>query len=867
MKQILKQNLAKIKRPILVAVIGYVLGIIEGLYLSFSVGLFYVPILVFWGVFYKFNKQNYKNNKNNKLKLFSPKRYLRYFKLYLTPQAIVIILMFSTISNTVVLCENTKYINQRSLINSEEQLNFKAIVCSDKNSKEYQDIFKIKIQDNKKYKNRYFYLSISTKQNVNLQYGDEIKLTGIYSPPEVKRNYGGFDYSEYLKQQKIIGTIKAQDVVVLKNKQANFLLQMSNNFSHAVKERLSSFLDEDKSALLIGILLGDVSGIDEDIKEGFRNCNLSHILAVSGMHVTYIILGVQKLLKSILGRRTSYIVSICVVIAYLFLTGFTPSIVRASIMSICLLGAKILYRKNDFWTSTAISLWFILLNNPFSIQNIGLQFSYMGMIGIVVGSKVFRSLFHQISYKRTKRRRKSGKYYFNRKRAVVFSRLQTKIQEMIMVTLSAQIAILPVMLFNYNQFSLYFLITNVLVGFLIGPIVLFGFLLIIFSILPSFLFKFFLPSISLFMPILKLMLVALLQITKIGNLPFAKIYVATPNIISIGIYYVVCILFKFLYLTFNSKKLTPTKIRVKNLVAVLRYKIHKNKKYVIKFVIGFCTIFLIISIYPQNLKIHFVDVGQGDCTFIETPNKKTILIDGGGSLSKTFSVGEKTLIPYILDRGYTKIDTIIISHFDYDHVEGILKVLQELKVGQVYFPKQQNDSENFIQFLKITKEKKIKTQELKKGDVLKLEKDLTLKVLWPLASKEKMITENAVNNNSLVAKLEYGSFSCLFTGDIEKIAEEEILANIKNVDKDIEATVLKVAHHGSKSSSINEFLTAVKPKIALIGVGKNNKFGHPSDEVIQRLQKNKAKIYRTDFSGEIEMLIFKGGDVKIQTLC
>ena len=93
------------------------------------------------------------------------------------------------------------------------------------------------------------------------------------------------------------------------------------------------------------------------------------------------------------------------------------------------------------------------------------------------------------------------------------------------------------------------------------------------------------------------------------------------------------------------------------------------------------------------------------------------------------------------------------------------------------------------------------------------------------------------------------------------------MANIKNVDKDIEATVLKVAHHGSKSSSINEFLTAVKPKIALIGVGKNNKFGHPADDVIQRLQKNKAKIYRTDFSGEIEMLIFKGGDVKIQTLC
>ena len=264
----------------------------------------------------------------------------------------------------------------------------------------------------------------------------------------------------------------------------------------------------------------------------------------------------------------------------------------------------------------------------------------------------------------------------------------------------------------------------------------------------------------------------------------------------------------------------------------------------------------ILNTIPEKLKIHFVDVGQGDCTFITTPQNKTILIDGGGSMSEEYDVGKSTLLPYILDRGYTKLDYVFISHFDQDHVGGILTILEELRVGQVYISKQEQDSENYQKFLKIVEDKKIKVKVLKQGDCLKIEKNLYFDILWPI---EEQIQENVLNNNAMVMKLRYGKFSMLFTGDIEAIAEEKILDFYKEKGESIlKSDVLKVAHHGSKTSTTQSFFEKVNPKICLIGVGKNNMFGHPTAEVLERI--NGTKIYRTDENGEIILEVECNGD-------
>lgn len=283
----------------------------------------------------------------------------------------------------------------------------------------------------------------------------------------------------------------------------------------------------------------------------------------------------------------------------------------------------------------------------------------------------------------------------------------------------------------------------------------------------------------------------------------------------------------------------------------IKYRIEKRTKIVIKRVIAFGIILIIIiQLIPKNLKIHFLDVKQGDSTFIVTPRGKTILIDGGGSSYS--NIGKNTLLPYILDRGYTKIDIAIISHMDLDHCDGIIYLMEKIKINTVILGKQYERTSNYERFIKIAKERKINLKRVEEGDKINIEKDVNIEVLWP--NSKKVISENIINNNSLVFKINYKKFSILFTGDIEEIAEKKILEENKNT---LKSTILKVAHHGSKTSTTSEFLKAVNPQYALIGVGKNNKFGHPSENTLKKMKERNIRVYRTDELGEITIKLNK----------
>lgn len=349
-------------------------------------------------------------------------------------------------------------------------------------------------------------------------------------------------------------------------------------------------------------------------------------------------------------------------------------------------------------------------------------------------------------------------------------------------------------------------------------------------------------------------------------MPFSKIYIVTPKIFSILIIYIFLIISNYIYKIYHDRNPSNTKIRFRNLIALYKYQFIQNKvkykKRIVTILLLIILFFSIFCFFPKDLKIYFVDVGQGDCTFIVTPKNKTILIDGGGSTGSNFDVGESTLLPYILDRGYKKIDLMFISHFDQDHVGGLLTILEELKVNRVCISKQEEDSKNYQEFLKIVKKRNIPVTVVKIGDRINIEDDLYFDILWP---KEEQITDNRLNNNAIVMKLVYNRFSCLFTGDIEKVAEEEIVKT--NGNKQIlKSDILKVAHHGSKTSTTEDFLELVKPKICLIGVGKNNLFGHPSDEVIKRLENINANVYRTDLNGEIIISVNSKGKYFVNSM-
>lgn len=814
------------ERPILIAVIGYMIGILWGLYFNFSVALLYIFIAAIYFILKTFLSKN-------KWNILSPRRYFRYIKIFFNRKSIYLIIIISIISNLIVNFQNEKYEN---VYKDGEELTLIAIVDSNKEEKEYKDTYKIKTE----YKDTNLILSVNKNKDIELEYGDKILIKGEFVEPSEARNYGGFDYKEYLKSIKIHGTIKAENIEILAKNSNNPIFTFANNINLKIKENINKLIPEKYSAIFTGLILGDTSKVEEEVNEDFKIANISHVLAISGMHITYIVIGIELVLKKGIGKRKTRIITIIILVMYMFITGFMPSVVRSSIMGIIMLISKLIHRKNDIWTSISLSLLILLIYNPFLILNVGLQLSYLGTIGIVCFNKNVYNFLRKLKIKNKKIRHR-----INRK----FILFMDKIKEILSVTLSAQIVILPILLFNFNILGIYFFISNILVSIIIGPIIIVGFVCILISFVSIEIAK----ILSIFMSV---GIQILISISEISHLPFSKIYIPTPKVWQIVIYYICVIVINIIYIAFNLKNPDFTSIRIRNLVALLKFKFRQNRNKVLKVLMVFVSLIFILNIIPQKLKIHFVDVGQGDCTFITTPQNKTILIDGGGSMSEEYDVGESTLLPYILDRGYTKLDYVFISHFDQDHVGGILTILEELRVGQVYISKQEQDSENYQKFLKIVKDKKIQVKVLKQGDCLKIEKNLYIDILWPI---EEQIQENVLNNNAMVMKLRYGKFSMLFTGDIEAIAEEKILDFYKEKGESIlKSDVLKVAHHGSKTSTTQSFFEKVNPKICLIGVGKNNMFGHPTAEVLERI--NGTKIYRTDEDGEIVLEVWCNRD-------
>lgn len=668
-------------------------------------------------------------------------------------------------------------------------------ITSDIQEKEYKKVCTAKIVRN----NKKILINIKMSQDIpSIKYGDSLYIEGEFKQPEEARNYKGYNYKQYLKTKKIIGTVELEKVKILKSSNGSFI----HNIQKYIRDTINGTLTDEEGNLLLAILLGDKDKLSEDIQESFKTSNLSHMLAVSGAHVSYIILGLTYVLQnSIIGKKNGKIVCIIFLLAFMAITNFTPSVTRACIMAILTLFSSIIYRKSDVYTNISVAALITLIFNPYSLLDLGFQLSYGGTIGIIIFIKRIQE-------------KKSN------------SKVINYIKQMALVSIYANIIIIPIMMYHFNTVSFTFIISNIMASPILGIIVITGFLFIIASITVK-------PLTRLIAIFIKPILSILIKISQIcSKLPFSNILVVTPYMFNVISYYAI-----ILY-CIKSKKNNKCKI----IICLLIVLILTN---------------FIIYIFPQKLRIFFIDVGQGDSTLIITPDKKTVLIDGGGSDS--FDVGEKVLLPYLLDRRILKIDYVLISHFDTDHCGGILTIMEKVKVKNIIISEQAEHSENYERFKKLMIHKKIRLIEVKKGDKIKIGRYSEFKILFPTS---RLLSENPLNNNSIVAQFNYNNFKMLFTGDIEKLAEQQIL---KTEKAEIRADILKVAHHGSKTSSIPEFIKAVRPKIALIGVGKNNTFGHPNQQTIKNLENIKCRIYRTDLQGEIIIKIDQKGRMNVKS--
>lgn len=625
-------------------------------------------------------------------------------------------------------------------------------------------------------------LKMSDNENMKYEIGDILQIQGEYKKINSYKNKGVFDYEMYLKKDDIYGRIIVNKTII-REKNKNQI-----QISQKIKDKFKNNFNEKTANYFIAIILGDKSELDNKIKDNFQNGGISHLLAISGMHINCIILIITYIVnKTITSYRIKKIITIIILILYGLIIEFTPSAARALIMAIMHFIALVLLEKDNFLINISISSLIILLISPYYLLDTGFLLSFTATISIVF---VYKRIRKQVSN----------------------NKIIQQLVDSFILTISANILIEPIIICLFKKITL----SMIIMGIIISPFIFVIEVIGIFSIIvPNFVLTFFRIPIEIFISIFDFL----------SSINFFTIYFRVPNIFQIILYYAVIIRIVF----------KPRRKIIKKILACI-------------IVISMFTqlIQTVYFTFFRNLEINMIDVAQGDSTLIVTPKNKTILVDGGGD--ENYDIGENVLIPYLLNKKINKIDYLMISHFDTDHVNGTITVIDKMKVECVIISQQKENTINFQRFIEVVRKKNVKILVVSGGDRIQIEQNFYMDILWPIKNNE--IKNNLLNNNSIVAKLNYKETSMLFTGDIEAIVEEEL---VKRYGCKLKSNILKVPHHGSQTSSIQNFIDLVSPEIALIGVGANNNFGHPNNIVIDRLRKQNVKIYRTDLNGEISI--------------
>ncbi len=641
-----------------------------------------------------------------------------------------------------------------------------------------------------------------------------IDFSAQYKKPSVQRNKGGFNYSYYLYSQNIYGSL------YIKSQNDFEIIEKKDDLISIIREKifitLGKLLPKDHVGILLGMIIGDTFYISQDIKESFKLSGISHLLAVSGTNITYIIITTKFIFNKIFGKSISNYFSIITIVIFILIAGTSPSVVRAGIMAIILIISEVFSKEPCTLSTVSVTCLLMLLYNPYIICDVGFLLSFGGTIGIVLLYKKIKSKFESLNN------------LLNVKNKIIFI-----IEDVISLSASAQIIIIPVMAYYFNSISIISLLTNILVYPFVGFITIGG----IATFLIGLIFFPFAKIISFSIYVLISILICIAKLCSL--LPFANFLIITPNILIIFVYYIIVLIFM-------SNNGTEEKYK----------KYYELLKILALCMLLFC---VIISIIPNSyVEVNFVDVGQGDCTHIKTKHGLNILIDGGGSEQNDYDVGSNILIPYLLDNTNGIIDYMIVSHFHEDHVEGLISVLQKLKVRKIIIGCQPILTELYNQLLNIAKENGVPIYTLYANNEFIVD-DVHFKILFP---KKNLEINDDLNNNSLILKCEIFETSILFTGDAE-IKEEELLLNYNNV---LDVDILKVGHHGSKTSSSEELLLATTPLISIISCGLNNKFGHPHQIVLDRINNYSKKVFRTDLCGEIMLKIYNNHKIIINTM-
>jgi len=620
--------------------------------------------------------------------------------------------------------------------------------------------------------------------------GDRIWLTGSLEPPHRAGNPGEFDYRQYLYHQGIYYILSVEQASdVLKLESARGWQELINSYRDRMEKVTDQYLTAQESAILRGMLLGDIDDIDPQLYEKFQNTGIVHLFSVSGLHIGFLLL-MSGWISSLLGAKRSYklVMGIILLLVYGTLISWPVPVIRASIMGGMGLLAYYSGRPQQMLNSLGIAGLLIILFDPHALFTVSFQLSFLATWGLLHLFPVMRSRLPYSGW------------------AV----------DLILVPLCAQLAVVPAIAYYFNLFSPVSILANLLVTYLSGAVVMLGFAALVLVMIGP------LAGLCLFPA--GLIIEFIILATHFCNaLPGGVLWVATPGIPAIVLYYTGVLLLLSWPLTSPYYKQV---FRV-GMVLVL--------------------LFLITVFWPpawQNrgtMEIIFIDVGQGDSILIKSPHGHFILVDGGGS--QFYEVGEMKLLPYLRHRGINHLDLVINTHPDSDHFLGLTEIMNRITVERFAYPLVLHDSPEYVEAFRLVQQHSGSLLGLHAGQVLQVEPGFHLEVLHPSPEISRVADTNHL---SLVLKCRYQNFSALLMGDLDREGLEELAARKSGVQCDL----VKVPHHGSRNSLREGFYAACQPQVAVISVG-NNQFGHPHREVLDELTNQGIQVYRTDLQGAV----------------
>ncbi len=620
--------------------------------------------------------------------------------------------------------------------------------------------------------------------------GDRIAFSVAIERPDGLRNPGGFNYRRYLLGKKIRFTAYLDEDQICVTGRSGSPFYALRRLRLRLYAGLSSSMTAEYANLAAGLTIG--TSVGEEIRDSFSEAGISHILAVSGLHVGFVSAFVLMLTKK-LRRRARFAVSSAVMLGYLCLTGLNASAVRAVLMFEALSGAAAFRRTYDPLSALSLCAVLILLDSPALLWNAGFQLSFSAVLGIAL-------LYAPL----------------NVRSEAIFGK--SMMLSSLVLTASATAGTLPVVLAQYYSQPLVSLLSNLLLVPLSGLLVgLSAACLISASFLPQLL-----PTLSaVFIPAADIFTGAA---AFFAELPFPAVAAGTTG---------------FIIAAAVPAVLAGT-------AGYFRSPVRKRRQ-VTAMLAGVFVLVLCLSAFrtETRLTVTFLDVGQGDAALIETPEGRVFLIDGGGyerygqSVTGSTPISERVLLPALASKGISRLDGVFITHNHADHAQGAVELLSLMPAKAVYVNPGWDDTElaERLESSGTIFRRLVRGERFESGGV-------RFEILSPYDSGIR--EQDDQNEDSLVIRISFGDHSFLMTGDAGIEAEEKLDLT------GIQSTVLKAGHHGSASASGIQFLQAADPDYVVISVGENNRYGHPSAEALSRIEESEAAVLRTDKCGAVE---------------